>query len=66
MAPEKGSVRFQGEIARKDGTTIFDRTTLAPLPGDRVHQVIEQSRDGGKTWKVAYDAIYERPKGSGK
>jgi hypothetical protein len=65
-APEKGSVRFQGEIAMRDGTTIFDRTTLTPLPGDRVHQVIEQSRDGGKTWEVAYDATYERPKSGGK
>jgi tetratricopeptide (TPR) repeat protein len=61
-APEKGSVRFQGEIPMRDGRTIFDRTTLTPLPGDRVHQVIEQSQDGGKTWSVGYDAIYERPK----
>jgi tetratricopeptide (TPR) repeat protein len=61
-APEKGAVRFQGEISLRDGRTVLDRTTLTPLPGDRVHQVIEQSADGGKTWNVGYDAIYERPK----
>ncbi len=61
-APGKGSVRFQGEIPMRDGGTILDRTTLTPLPGDRVHQVIEQSHDGGKTWEVGYDATYERPK----
>jgi tetratricopeptide (TPR) repeat protein len=61
-APEKGSIRFQGELPQRDGSKILDRTTLTPLPGDRVRQVIEQSHDGGKTWDVGYDAIYERPK----
>src|SRR5262249_16232010 len=42
-----GSVRFQGEIPHLDGTSHLDRTTLTPLPGDRVRQVIEISKDGG-------------------
>lgn len=62
-APEKGAVRFQGELPQRGGGVVFDRTTLTPLPGDRVRQVIEQSRDGGKTWVVGYDAVYVRQKG---
>ncbi len=57
-----GAVRFQGEIPHRDGSSHLDRTTLTPLPGDRVRQVIETSTDGGKTWKTGYDAEYRRPK----
>jgi hypothetical protein len=55
-------VRFQGEIPKPDGTSYLDRTTLSPLSGNRVRQVIEISRDGGKTWQVTFDAEYPRPK----
>jgi hypothetical protein len=64
-APEKGSVRFLGEVLTKDGKKILDRSTLKPLSADRVHQRIELSRDGGKTWEVNWDADYVRQKGSG-
>jgi hypothetical protein len=57
-----GAVRFQGEIPHRDGSSHLDRTTLTPLPGDRVRQVIETSADGGKTWKTGYDAEYRRQK----
>ena len=56
-----GSIRFQGEIPHPDGESHLDRTTLTPLAGGRVHQVIEISRDAGKTWKNAFDADY-RPR----
>lgn len=55
-----GGVRFQGEILHLDGKSHLDRTTLTPLPGGRVHQVIEVSRDAGKTWEAVYDAEYRR------
>jgi hypothetical protein len=55
-----GSVRFQGEIPHPDGTSHLDRTTLTPLSGGRVHQVIEVSRDAGKSWKIVFDADYRR------
>jgi len=55
-----GGVRFQGEIPHPDGTSHLDRTTLTPQPHDRVRQVIEISRDGGKTWETVYDAEYRR------
>jgi hypothetical protein len=37
---------------------MLDRTTLTPLGNGRVRQVIETSRDGGKTWRVGFDAVY--------
>ncbi len=55
-----GGVRFQGEILQFDGKSHLDRTTLTPLPSGRVHQVIEISRDAGKTWKTVFDADYRR------
>ena len=57
-----GGVRFQGEILHLDGKSHLDRTTLTPLPGGRVHQVIEISRDAGKTWETVFDAEYRRPR----
>lgn len=57
-----GAVRFHGEIPLRDGRKILDQTTLTPDPDGTVRQVIEQSTDGGKSWKVAYDAIYRRKK----
>jgi len=55
-----GALRFQGTIAKPDGSSYFDRTTLTPLEGDRVRQVIEVSRDGVE-WTTGFDAIYARP-----
>jgi len=53
-----GSVRFRGESPLRDGRKLLDQTTLTPLPDGRVRQIIEQSLDGGKTWRTAYDAYY--------
>ena len=55
-----GGVRFQGEIPHHDGKSHLDRTTLTPLTGGRVHQVIEISRDASKTWETVFDADYRR------
>jgi uncharacterized protein (TIGR02246 family) len=52
-----GGVRFAGEIPLRDGRRIQDRTTLTALPGGRVRQRIEQSADGGATWR-AWEGIY--------
>jgi hypothetical protein len=56
-----GGVRFRGEIALPDGRRILDRTTLTRAADGTVRQVIEQSTDGGQTWKVGFDAVYRRP-----
>jgi len=52
-------VRFQGEIPLADGRRIQDRTTLTALPDGRVRQLIEQSADGGKSWR-AWEGLYSR------
>lgn len=57
-----GSVRFLGEVIRLDGTSCLDRSTVTPLPGGSVHQRIEISRDGGKSWEPAFDGEYRRAK----
>jgi hypothetical protein len=57
-----GGVRFQGEIPHLNGGSHLDRTTLTPLSANKVHQVIEISRDAGKTWEVVFDAEYRRQK----
>ena len=59
---DNGAVVFQGEIMNPNGTSYLDRTTLSPLPDGRVRQVIETSRDNGKTWMVGFDAFYVRKK----
>lgn len=57
-----GGLRFQGEVLGRDGIWVLDRTTLTPLPNERVRQVIEVSKDGGNTWTVGFDALYVRAK----
>jgi len=55
-----GGVRFQGALDLPDGRVILDRTTLTPLKDGSVHQLIEDSKDGGQTWIASFDAIYAR------
>ena len=55
-----GSVRFQGEVALTAGGSYLDRSTVTPVRNGRVHQVIEISRDGGKTWQRRFDAEYRK------
>jgi hypothetical protein len=59
ITPE-GGTRFQGNLDLPDGRTILDRTTLTPMKDGRVHQMIEDSKDGGTSWIVSFDAIYTR------
>lgn len=53
-----GGVIFQGVIHGRRGGHYLDRTTLTPLPGSEVRQVIETSTDGGDTWAVGFDGLY--------
>ena len=54
-----GSVRFQGEVMLRNGKKVLDRTTLFPEKNE-VRQLIEQSPDGGQTWRTTFDAIYKK------
>ena len=51
------STTFQGEIESRTGAVYYDRTILTALPGGRVHQEIQTSRDG-VAWRTGFDAIY--------
>jgi hypothetical protein len=55
-----GAVRFQGEVGDTGGTVHLDRTTLSPLPGGEVRQLIEVSGDRGRHWRTTFDARYRR------
>ena len=59
-----GGTRFRGEIPLRDGRKILDQTTLTLFSDGTVHQLIEQSSDVGRTWKVTFDAVYRRKKSS--
>ena len=48
-----GGMRF---FYRHDGQ--IDRMTYIKVPPDRVRQLIEGSKDGGKSWKIEYDGLY--------
>jgi hypothetical protein len=57
---KSGIVRFQGEVALMTGGSYLDRSTVTPLETGRVHQLIEISRDGGKSWHPTFDAEYRK------
>jgi hypothetical protein len=51
-------VQFQGTVWVTPKRSVLDRTTLHKLEDGDVNQVIEYSKDGGKTWTRTYDATY--------
>src|SRR5260370_14003277 len=53
-----GAMRYTGSTPKANGHTRLERLTFTPLPEIRVHQVWDQSIDGGKTWTVAFDGVY--------
>jgi hypothetical protein len=57
LAHAPGRTTFQGEIEGKSGAVYFDRTILTALPGGRVHQEIQVSRNG-VDWRTGFDAVY--------
>jgi tetratricopeptide (TPR) repeat protein len=50
------------EIPQKDGTKLKRHLQFIPSGADKVRQFSQGSSDGGKTWKVEYDFIYNRKK----
>ena len=57
-----GSLHYEGESHRQDGSRVLRKMIFYNLGPDRVRQYSERSTDGGKTWNVAYDFTYERKK----
>lgn len=54
------SMVLSGDQVGTDGTTTMNRITWEPIDANRVRQLWEQSKDGGKTWTVAFDGQYVR------
>jgi hypothetical protein len=46
-----------------DGKPMLSRTYWNPLGNDRLERIVEQSQDGGKTWRTHVRVVYQR-KGS--
>ncbi len=59
---EGGAMRMKG-WSHAAGAAQLARATWTPRPDGSVRQVLERSSDGGKTWNVAFDAVYVK-KGS--
>ncbi len=55
----EGAMRLTGERVEPDGSRVPTRMALIPLSGGRVRQLIEESADGGATWEVGFDAVYQ-------
>ena len=62
-----GRMVLSGESVGAKGERVADRVAWSPLDNGKVRQLWEQSRDGGKTWTVAFDGTYTgRPSQSPK
>jgi len=56
---ENGAMRLEGKTPT-DGGEQLERITWTPNADGTVRQHWEQSTDGGKTWKTAFDGLYRR------
>jgi tetratricopeptide (TPR) repeat protein len=59
---EDGAMRLSGQLIDRQGGAVLFRGTWTPLPDGRVRQLLEQSKDDGKTWTVWFDGYYTRKK----
>lgn len=59
---EDGKLLLTGENVAPDGSHVMQRLSFEKIPGSphRVRQLWHQSRDGGKTWTVSFDGMYEQ------
>ena len=55
-----GAMRLAGEHVARDGGRERFRGAWTPLPDGRVRQYLEQSKDGGRSWYVWFDGLYNR------
>jgi len=57
-----GNIYYRTESVGSDGKKALGRMTFFPKGPDQVRQFGEKSADGGSTWTVEYDLLYERKK----
>ncbi len=55
-----GAMRFEGEHHYPDGRVELYKMTFTPNEDGSVRQFIEQSNDGGESWYVWFDGLYEK------
>ncbi|MGH2566967.1 MAG: hypothetical protein ACRDGA_01410 [Bacteroidota bacterium] len=55
---DSGKLAYTAVSTSKDGKTINHRMTFFDMPDKTVRQLWEQSTDGGKEWKTAFDGTY--------
>jgi hypothetical protein len=57
-----GNMVYEGDIPAPDGGAgrVHTRLTFFRRPDGSVRQYSERTTDGGKTWRLNYDLIYER------
>jgi hypothetical protein len=57
-----GTMTLEGNRPSPDGTVVRHRIAWSRVGDDpdRVRQLWEASRDGGKSWKVVFDGLYGR------
>jgi hypothetical protein len=66
-----GRMVLEGRTRGRNGQSLRQRITWTPRGDGRVRQLWEQSKDGGKTWRTAFDGLYSKataktPKASGR
>jgi hypothetical protein len=49
---------LEGETLDSAGARVLNRITWTPMGPDRLRQLWETSKDGGKSWSVAFDGRY--------
>ena len=54
-----GSMRFDGTTIASNGEVKMVKMTFTPING-KVRQYGETTSDGGKTWTISFDFMYER------
>lgn len=52
-----GALTLEGEVHLRDGTTVLQRITWK-AQGVGVRELAVLSKDGGKTWKPAFDVLF--------
>ncbi len=57
---EGGAMRLEGVHTYGDGHTELFRMTFTPNADGSVRQLIQESKDDGKTWYVWFDGTYTR------
>ncbi|MDX1644330.1 MAG: hypothetical protein R3244_08245 [Thermoanaerobaculia bacterium] len=55
-----GSMVLEGESLDREGKPVVNRITFYDNPDGTVRQHWEISRDGGETWRTAFDGLYRK------